>query len=52
MSKTRRYEIKDVRLAAEGKRRILWADGDMPVLGLIRERFSREKPLRGRRISA
>lgn len=34
-------------LAAEGKRRILWADSDMPVLSQIRERFEKEKPLAG-----
>ena len=52
MTKMKRHEVKDIRLAAEGKRRVLWADGDMPVLGLIRKRFAKERPLRGRRISA
>ena len=51
MAKTKQYHVKDFTLAAEGKRRILWADGDMPVLALIRRRFAKEKPLRGRRIS-
>jgi adenosylhomocysteinase len=41
-----------MKLAAEGKRRILWADHDMPVLARVRQRFEREKPLRGRRMSA
>src|SRR5437868_12394596 len=45
-------DIKDLRLAPQGKRRILWADGDMPVLARIRERFAREKPLAGLRLSA
>jgi len=51
MAKTKQYHVKDFTLAAEGKRRILWADGDMPVLALIRRRFAKEKPLRGQRIS-
>src|SRR5438132_4223724 len=45
-------DIKDARLAAAGKMRLLWADRDMPVLARIRERFAREKPLRGLRMSA
>jgi len=52
MAKTRKYDVKDLRLAGEGKRRILWADNDMPVLALVRERFRKEKPLAGRRMSA
>jgi len=52
MAKTKRYEVKDPKLAREGKRRILWADRDMPVLALIRRRFGKDKPLKGRRISA
>src|SRR5262249_7733271 len=39
-------------LAPQGQKRILWADGDMPVLARIRERFAREKPLAGLRLSA
>jgi adenosylhomocysteinase len=46
------YHIKDPALAAEGKLRIEWADREMPVLGLIRRRLARVKPLRGIRISA
>ena len=46
------YDIKDIELAPLGKKRILWADKDMPVLAQIRERFEREKPLQGVRISA
>ena len=45
------YHIKDPSLADEGKLRIEWADREMPVLGLIRQRFARVKPLRGIRIS-
>ncbi len=46
------HEIKDMSLAEEGKRRIEWAEQDMPVLGLIQKRFEKEKPLSGKRISA
>ena len=47
-----RSDIKDPKLAPQGKKRILWADGDMPVLARIRERFAKEKPLAGLRMSA
>lgn len=46
------HDCKDTGLAPGGKERILWADAHMPVLRSIRERFSREKPLSGVRISA
>lgn len=46
------YDIKDIELASEGKRRIEWAERDMPVLGLIKERFAKERPLAGKRMSA
>ena len=49
---SRRHDVRDLSLAEEGVRRIEWADRQMPVLGAIRERFARERPLRGRRISA
>ncbi len=44
------HDVADLGLAEEGKRRILWADGDMPVLKSIRERFEKEKPLKGVKI--
>ena len=47
-----RYDIKDAKLAPAGKKRILWADTDMPVLARIRERFAKEKPLAGLRMQA
>ncbi|MBN1794555.1 MAG: adenosylhomocysteinase [Candidatus Omnitrophica bacterium] len=47
----KKSDIKDIRLAPKGKKRIEWADNQMPVLELIRKRFSREKPLRGVRIA-
>src|SRR5262252_4265542 len=52
MAATQRYDVKDLALADEGKRRIEWADRQMPVLAAIRERFAREQPLSGHRISA
>ena len=45
-------DVKDLKLANEGRRRIEWAQRDMPVLGLLKDRFSREKPLRGMRMAA
>jgi adenosylhomocysteinase len=52
MATTERYDVKDLALAAEGIRRIQWADRQMPVLAAIRERFESEQPLAGLRISA
>src|SRR5262247_4013405 len=52
MATTKRYDVKDLALAPEGVRRIAWADRQMPVLAAIRERFEREQPLAGHRISA
>jgi len=46
------FDVKDRGLAAEGKRRIEWADRDMPVLRVIRERFEKEKPLKDIKMSA
>jgi adenosylhomocysteinase len=45
------YHIKDISLAPKGKLRIEWADNQMPVLGIIRERFKKEKPLAGIKMS-
>ena len=46
------HDIKDINLAPEGKQRIEWADREMPVLRLIRERFEAERPLEGVRLVA
>jgi adenosylhomocysteinase len=46
------YDIKDSKLAEGGRRRIDWAEREMPVLRLIRERFAKERPLKGIRMSA
>jgi len=46
------YDIKDANLAKRGALRIEWASNNMPVLSLIKERFTREKPLKGLKIAA
>jgi adenosylhomocysteinase len=46
------YDVKDLELADAGRNRIEWAEKEMPVLRLIRERFEKERPLDGVRISA
>ena len=46
------YHIKDIALADAGRLRIEWAGKEMPVLGLLRERFEHERPLAGVRVSA
>ena len=50
--KNDQYDIKDPSLAEAGRLRIEWAAQQMPVVKLIRERFAKEKPLKGLRISA
>ena len=45
------YDVKDLRLAPEGKLRIEWAARDMPVLAQVKARFAKEKPLAGVRIA-
>lgn len=46
------YDVKNVDLAEGGRRRIEWAEQEMPVLRQIRERFTKERPLKGMRVSA
>src|SRR3990172_6989672 len=46
------FDVKDPALAAQGKLRIEWAERQMPVLRLIRERFAKEKPLAGVTVGA
>ena len=46
------YDVKDLALANEGNNRIEWAAREMPVIRLIRERFAKERPLEGLRVSA
>jgi len=47
-----KYDVADLSLATGGKKRILWADNDMPVLAAIREKFKKNKPLKGKNVSA
>jgi len=52
MTSNKNYDIKDPALAEAGRQRIEWAAREMPVVRQIKERFSREKPFTGVRISA
>jgi adenosylhomocysteinase len=46
------YKVKDIRLAGQGELNLIWAADHMPVLGIIKERFEKEKPLEGVTIAA
>ncbi len=46
------FDVKDLSLAEQGRKRIDWAEVEMPVLRLLRERFEKERPLAGLRIAA
>ena len=46
------YDIKNIKMSAGGKKRIEWAEKDMPVLGKVREKFLREKPFAGKKMAA
>jgi adenosylhomocysteinase len=52
MAIAKKSDVADIKLAPQGKKRILWADQDMPVLARIRDRFAKDKPLKGMRMSA
>lgn len=47
-----KFAIKDLKLAAQGQKRVVWAENDMPVLSIIKNKFLKTKPLRGLKISA
>ncbi len=47
-----KYHVKDLKLSGKGKDRIEWAERSMPVLRLIKNRFQKEKPLKGIRMAA
>ena len=47
-----KYDVKDIKLANDGRLRIEWAAQSMPVLNRIRERFAKEKPFKGVRLAA
>jgi adenosylhomocysteinase len=46
------YDVKEITLAEGGRRKINWAEREMPVLRMIQERFKKERPLKGLRVSA
>jgi adenosylhomocysteinase len=46
------HDVKDISLAAEGRKKIEWAEMSMPVLRQVRERFAKEQPLKGIRLGA
>ena len=46
------YDVKDIGLATAGRYKIEWAENEMPVLKAIRERFAKEQPLKGLKVSA
>jgi adenosylhomocysteinase len=52
MKKNQQFDVKDIKLAAEGKLKIEWAGRQMPVLETIKTRFAKEKPLKGQIIAA
>jgi adenosylhomocysteinase len=52
MASSKNYDVKDPSLASAGKQRIEWASHEMPVVKLIRDRLSKEKPFIGIRVSA
>jgi adenosylhomocysteinase len=49
---TQKYEVKDMKQADGGRRKIEWGEQEMPVLRQIRERFASERPLKGTRVAA
>jgi adenosylhomocysteinase len=49
---SKNFDIKDINLADFGRKRMEWAEQEMPVLRLLRERFEQERPLEGVRLSA
>ncbi|MBI3793484.1 MAG: adenosylhomocysteinase [Nitrospinae bacterium] len=51
-TKDKNFDVKDMGLADKGRARIEWANNDMPVLRAVRERWEKEKPLKGLKMSA
>lgn len=52
MKKDIPHDIKDLSLASEGKNKIMWAEAQMPVLRIIKERFKKKQPLKGLTLAA
>ena len=50
-SKKGQYKVANIKLAAEGKKLIAWAESRMPVLTALREKYKQTKPLKGYRIA-
>jgi adenosylhomocysteinase len=46
------HKVKDIKLAAQGKLKIAWAEGEMPVLGIIKKEFAKTKPFKGLTLAA
>ena len=46
------FDVKDMNLATSGRYKIEWSETEMPVLKAIRERFAKEQPLKGLKVSA
>ena len=49
--KSGKYKVKDLKLAADGRKRIEWAESRMPVMMALREKYSKTKPLKGYKIA-
>ena len=49
--KAGKYKVKDLKLAAEGRKRIEWAESRMPVMMALRKKYSKTKPLKGYKIA-
>ena len=47
-----KHDVKDLSLAPQGKKKIAWAEAQMPVLRIIKERFKKEQPLKGLTLAA
>jgi adenosylhomocysteinase len=52
VARAQKHEVKDINLADRGRTRVEWADAQMPVLRAIRERFAKERPLKGLKLAA
>ncbi len=46
------YHVKDIKLSGKGRKRIEWAELDMPVLRRVKDNFSKKKPLKGAKVAA
>lgn len=51
MANNQKFKVKDIKLAAQGKKKIEWAESRMPVLGALREKYKKTKPFKGFKIA-